>query len=177
MRSIIMILSLICTGLINAQSGESGQSKKALTSIFSTATLSAWQENSQNEVDDFYQYLSLLTDSKLDPALKAQLYDNIFSLFEQPAVLVEDFVAGKGQIPLDKLLDKLSEKAFGNFKIVDQTTFEMAFDHWTINYTLSIDDGSKSLRKISQKVYLKQTSKTFGTTTKQTWKLMLGGME
>lgn len=152
--------------------------QKTLMNAFSAPALDAYKENSLQKVTDFYYYLNLLSANK-DADLEAQLKENIFSLFEDRNVVINDFTTDKkDQIPLSYLLENIASKEIV-FSVKNEQVKKMTYEnYWFGSYTLEVTKNGKSaLFRLHQKIFLKTEEKNFGNESKQVWQTSLGGIE
>lgn len=168
-----LMLLLVC-GSCFAQSAMTG-SKKSLNSQFSSAALHAYQQNSDGKIRDFYHYLNLLSDTT-DEMLKSQMQQSIYTLFEDRNVVLANPLAEKsGRIPLSYLLENVfgRKMKFALLSVTPRTEFHQ--DFWIDDYLLQISTPESTRTvKLSQVVFLKSKTKSFGQSEKTVWNLSLG---
>jgi hypothetical protein len=142
------------------------------------AVLEAYQINSLQKINDFYHYLNLLSATD-DTDLQMQIKENIYALFEDRNILVDNILTETDdRIPLSYLLDNIASKklvfAFKN----EQVGKDFYRDYWVDSYTLEINEkGKTTTQKVRQSVYLKPETKAFGKTTKTVLSVSLGAIE
>lgn len=178
LRSNFLLPVLFCCAFGFSQDASSAHVQKTLINAFSAPALDAYKENSLEKVVDFYHYLNLLSANK-DEALEAQLKENIFSLFEDKNVVLEDFTTDKkDQIPLSYLLENIASKEI-TFLVKNKDVTKMTYEnYWIGSYALEVtQNGRAVLYRLHQKIFLKTEAKTFGNESKQVWQTALGGIE
>jgi len=152
-------------------------SKMPLRAQFSMASLQAYQQNSDGKIRDFYHYLNLLSDTT-DEALKRQLQQSIYALFEDHDIVVENPLAEEsGRIPLSYLLENVFGRkiTFALLWVTPRQEFNQ--DYWIDDYLLQISnpESTRTVR-LSQIVFLKPKIKSFGQSEKTVWNLSLGAI-
>lgn len=169
---------LLFAGFGYAQSHESAVKNQTLAARYSMAMLEAHQANSLEKINDFYHYLNLLSAAK-DKELQAQLKENIYALFEDKNIIVNDILAQKaGQIPLSYLLDNIASRGI-SFSVIDERAGKDFYrDSWYDYYTLQIaEKGKATTLQVKQSVYMKPEKKAFGETYKTVLSVSLGAIE
>ena len=126
----------------------------AIKANFTMASVKAYQESATLKVEDYYQYLTLLSSESTSETLKTEIKTTIYSLFESENIKVIDFTS--------------TENATIENSIV-------ATDYWTTQYQLTITQNKIPMKfQYYQKIGFKPVVKAFGTTKKEVWTLFLG---
>jgi hypothetical protein len=151
---------------------------QTLTARYPMAMLKSHQANSLQKLEDFYHYLNLLSATN-DKDLQVQLKENIYTLFEDKNILVDDITTDKkDQLPLSYLLDNITSKQLTFSFKNEEVSQEFYYDYWFDSYALEITASGKSVsRTFRQIVYLKPENKAFGNTTKTILQVSLGPIE
>lgn len=151
---------------------------KTIKANFTTASVKAYQESATLKVEDFYNYLTILSNETTSEALKTEVKASIYSLFERENVTLIDLTEEeKNIIFLNNLVEKIENKNY-TFKVSDFESSIVAADFWTTKYQLTmIQNNKKTEAQYFQKVKFKPILKSFGTTKKQVWTLLLGEIE
>lgn len=142
---------------------------------FTMASVKAYQESATLKVEDYYQYLTILSNESTSETLKTEIKTSIYSLFESDKVMVIDFTSNENTtISLTELIDKIENKNF-SFSVTNFENSIVASDYWTTQYQLIITQNNKPTELLYfQKIGFKPVIKTFGTTKKEVWTLLLG---
>ena len=169
----------IAIGLIISFS-VSGQNANdpAITSIkanYTMASIKAYQESAVLKVEDYYNYLNLLSSRTTAEDLKTEITGALFSLFEDNNVVVIDITAlPPTTIPLADLVTKIANQNY-SFTPYNYENSIVATDFWTTKYQLTIEYKETKTEQICfQRVFFKPMMKTFGSTKKEVWALFLG---
>lgn len=150
----------------------------AIKGNFSKVSIKAYQESALLKMEDYYNYLALLSNTSTSDALKTEIKAALFSLFKNNYIQVFDFtLEGKKTISLIELVEKIKNKNY-RFLISNATNTFLSNDYWTTAYDLEVrqEDHNRML-KCSQRVYFTPTTKRFGTTVKEVWTIKLGEAE
>lgn len=147
----------------------------AIKANFTMASVKAYQESATLKVEDYYQYLTLLSSESTSETLKSEIRSSIFRLFESEKVMVIDFTSTENAvISLHELIEKITNKNF-SFAVDNFENSIVAADFWTTQYKLTITQNNKVIELYCfQKIGFKPVVKTFGTTKKEVWTLFLG---
>jgi hypothetical protein len=170
---LLLLFSVFAMG----QSNDSA-TRSRLDSRYSIAMLEAHQANSLGKLTDFYHYLNLLSGTD-DKQLQSQLKENIYALFIDKNILIEDLTTDKtDQIPLSYFLDSVASKGL-TFVIKDKAVSrEFYYDYWFDSYTLEVTAGGKKMtRETMQAVHFGPQHKPFGNKSKTVVGAMLGGIK
>lgn len=169
----IAITALICySGLAFGQSAPEFQN--AIKSNFSQQSIEVYQENSQNKLNEFYEYLTIYS-TETDQDLKSQVKENIFSMVA-PEIEIVDFTQEiPNEIGLAELLSKIENQNY-TFQLKSHLkSSETAINHWTNSYKLSIIKGQKIKEiAVNHQIYFQPEEKQFGSKTKTVWEIRLG---
>ncbi|AWA30621.1 hypothetical protein HYN48_11275 [Flavobacterium magnum] len=180
LRKLAVIGLLFCSLSFFGQSA-SMENKKGMKSNFSRAALGAWQQHSLDQVRDYFQYLEMLANETTSDALKAQLKENIYALFNSRNTMVIDITtADKAPVTLEALLTKM-DKFNQPLKITlkkKRLSSYFSDDSWMNIYTLEIAvNNNIMVNDVSQKIYFQPQLKDFGGRKKEVWSIQLGEME
>ncbi|MFN7043752.1 MAG: hypothetical protein ACK4M1_01035 [Flavobacterium sp.] len=139
------------------------------------ASVKAYQESATLKIEDYYQYLTLLSSESTSETLKAEIKNSIYSLFESEKVMVIDFTSNENTaISLNDLIEKIENKNY-SFKTSNYESSIVAADFWTTQYKLIINQDNKVIELYYfQRIGFKPVIKTFGTAKKEVWTLFLG---
>ena len=142
---------------------------------FTIASVKAYQESATLKVEDYYQYLTLLSSESTSETLKAEIKTSIYSLFESEKVMVIDFTSTENNaISLPDLIEKIMNKNY-SFSVSNYENSIVGADYWTTQYQLTLIQNDKSKELLYfQKIGFKPVIKTFGSSKKEVWTLFLG---
>ena len=175
LKNIYIVLLIFISGITFGQ--DAGINSQSIKANFSTKNIQAYQENSQNKLDEFYEYLSLYS-TENDENLKSQIRENIFLMVEI-GIEIPDFTEPNlVKIDLAKFLFKIENQSI-LFKIKsDQNPTEAGFNQWTNPYVLSVSrNGKTSEFEVEQIIYFEPKEKKFGSKTKTVWEIKLGDVQ
>ena len=147
----------------------------AIKANFTMASVKAYQESATLKVEDYYQYLTLLSSESTSETLKAEIRTSIFRLFESEKVMVIDFTSTENTvISLNGLIEKISNKNF-SFSVANFENSIVGTNYWTTQYQLTVTQNKISMPfQYYQKIGFKPVIKSFGTAKKEVWTLFLG---
>ena len=147
----------------------------AIKANFTMASVKAYQESATLKVEDYYQYLTLLSSESTSETLKTEIKTTIYSLFESENIKVIDFTSTENAtISLNELIDKVTNKNY-LFSVSNFENSIVATDYWTTQYQLTITQNKIPMKfQYYQKIGFKPVVKAFGTTKKEVWTLFLG---
>ena len=147
----------------------------AIKANFTMASVKAYQESATLKVEDYYQYLTLLSSESTSETLKTEIKTTIYSLFESENIKVIDFTSTENAtISLNELIDKITNKNY-LFSVSNFENSIVATDYWTTQYQLTITQNKIPMKfQYYQKIGFKPVVKAFGTTKKEVWTLFLG---
>ena len=173
LRSCILLF-LVGTFSVFGQNANTPAST-AIKANFTMASVKAYQESATLKVEDYYQYLTLLSSESTSETLKAEIRTSIFRLFESEKVMVIDFTSTENTaISLHELIDKITNKNF-SFAVTNFENSIVAADYWTTQYQLIVTQNKIPMEfQYYQKIGFKPVLKSFGTTKKEVWTLFLG---
>jgi len=173
LRSCILLF-LVGTFSIFGQNANAPAST-AIKANFTMASVKAYQESATLKVEDYYQYLTLLSSESTSETLKAEIKKSIYNLFESQNVMVIDFTSTENTaISLHELIDKITNKNF-SFAVTNFENSIVAADYWTTQYQLIVTQNKIPMEfQYYQKIGFKPVVKSFGTTKKEVWTLFLG---
>ena len=154
---------------------ENSPSSSAIKANFTIASIKAYQESATLKIEDYYQYLTLLSSDLTSETLKAEIKTSIFRLFEGENVMVIDFTSIENSpISLPDLIEKIANKNY-IFSLSNYESSIVAIDYWTTQYQLTISQNNKRTEvRYFQKVAFKPIIKSFGASKKEVWTLSLG---
>lgn len=171
MKALALILLLISVP-VAAQSAMNTRHEMA------AKTSTAYANKAEAKVQEFFSYLELLTDPKLNPEMKIQVKQQALSLFENSAITVPDvFDAKNTTISVEGLLNKAdSQKQKLHFVLseINTVSAEDATDVWTLQYTITLPGKKLHVKQLGM---LKDGYKTFGTEKKKVATLYLSNAE
>lgn len=146
----------------------------AIKANFTMASVKAYQESATLKVEDYYQYLTLLSSESTSETLKTEIKTTIYSLFESKNIKVIDFTSTENAtISLQELIDKITNKNF-SFSVANFENSIVSTDYWTTQYQLTVMQNKISMEfQYFQKIGFKPVVKSFGTTKKEVWTLFL----
>jgi hypothetical protein len=142
---------------------------------FTIAAVKAYQESATLKIEDYYQYLTLLSSESTSETLKTEIKNSIYSLFNTENVIVVDFTSHENTtISLNDLIEKIDNKNY-TFSVSNFENSIVASDYWTTQYQLTITQNNKPIELLYfQRIVFKPVIKTFGSTKKEVWTLFLG---
>jgi len=172
-RSFLLMFLLFTFSLFSQNANTSASA--AIKANFTIASVKAYQESATLKVEDYYQYLTLLSSESTSETLKAEIKTSIYSLFESDKVMVIDFTSTENNaISLPDLIEKIMNKNY-SFSVSNYENSIVGFDYWTTQYQLTLIQNDKSKELLYfQKIGFKPVIKTFGSTKKEVWTLFLG---
>ena len=153
---------------------ENSPSSSAIKANFTIASIKAYQESATLKIEDYYQYLTLLSSDLTSETLKAEIKTSIYRLFESENVMVIDFTSIENSpISLPDLIEKIANKNY-SFSLSNYESSIVAKDYWTTQYQLTISQNNKRTEvRYFQKVAFKPVIKSFGASKKEVWTLFL----
>ena len=154
---------------------ENPHSSSVIKVNFTIASIKAYQESATLKIEDYYQYLTLLSSDLTSETLKAEIKTSIYRLFESENVMVIDFTSIENSpISLPDLIEKIANKNY-IFSLSNYESSIVAIDYWTTQYQLTISQNNKRTEvRYFQKVAFKPIIKSFGASKKEVWTLSLG---
>ncbi len=172
MKTYISVIALFLYTVVSAQSANQGNT------ALSSKAMEAFSHKAETKVEEFYNYLQLLSDTSVNNEMKLHTANEIKKLFTETEVTLADVYNTSGTgITLEKLLENaLSAKQKKIFTIKDftaksiQQTSEK--QQWLLSYEVSVN-GSKYFR-IDQDFFIIYENKKFGNTVKPVWNTYLG---
>lgn len=172
-RSFLLMFLLFTFSLFGQNANTSAST--AIKANFTIASVKAYQESATLKVEDYYQYLTLLSSESTSETLKAEIKTSIYSLFESEKVMVIDFTSTENNaISLPDLIKKIMNKNY-SFSVSNYENSIVGTDYWTTQYQLTLIQNDKSKELLYfQKIGFKPVIKTFGSTKKEVWTLFLG---
>ncbi len=100
---------LVVSGLVFGQ--DAGFNQKGIQANFSQKSIAVYQENSQNKLEEFYEYLTMYS-SETNAELKNQIRSNILSL-SNPKIEMLDFTeSNPKKMNLEKFLLKIENQSY-----------------------------------------------------------------
>ncbi len=172
-RSFLLMFLLFTFSLFSQNANTSAST--AIKANFTIASVKAYQESATLKVEDYYQYLTLLSSESTSETLKAEIKTSIYSLFESDKVMVIDFTSTENNaISLPDLIEKIMNKNY-SFSVSNYENSIVGFDYWTTQYQLTLIQNDKSKELLYfQKIGFKPVIKTFGSSKKEVWTLFIG---
>ncbi len=157
--------------------GQNLEIRQGIKANFSQKSIQVYQDNSQNKLDEFYEYLTLYSTEK-DVELKSQIRENIFSMVNGEVQIPDFSKADSDKISLGEFLSEIENKSF-QFKIkLHQNPDELEMNQWTNPYVLSVSrNETNSEFEVEQIIYFEPKEKQFGSKTKTVWEMKLGDIQ
>jgi hypothetical protein len=145
----------------------------AIKANFTMASVKAYQESATLKVEDYYQYLTLLSSESTSETLKAEIKNSIFSLFDDNIKVIDFTSTENTSISLHELIDKITNKNF-SFSVANFENSIVGSDYWTTHYQLTITQNKIPKEfQYYQKIGFRPVVKSFGSTKKEVWTLFL----
>jgi len=163
------------TGFAFSQSQHT-ESKSLIKSTYSFPTIEAFQERSEKKVEDFYEYLGLLTQQNLSEEAKNEIEENIYFLFDEKNPMLVNFLSAKNElIHLEELISILKNSEEIKFKLTQATSTSVIGEYWLNFYKLQLQkkSGNKTFN-LEQAILFSPQQKEFGQQKKEVWELVLG---
>lgn len=141
----------------------------------------AYANKAEAKVKEFFSYLELLTDPKLNTEMKTQVKQQALSLFgNETTADVPDFFSKKNErIAIEGLLNKaITQKqkySFALQEIATKPLQETSEPTWQMEYAVTFT-GNRSI-KLQQQSYLKEEYKQFGAGKKKVTTIYLAQAE
>lgn len=176
MKRLIIILTLFCVSeLVFGQAAPTAP--QGITANFSTKSIAAYQQSSQNKIETFFEYLTLYSAEK-NSELKKQIRENILLTCDSDMKLPDFTALTSAEIGLETFLSKIENQSI-QFKIKSgQNSGETGLNHWINSYALSVtQNGKTSDFELNQTIYFTSEEKQFGSRTKSVWEIKLGDIE
>ncbi|MFP9099985.1 hypothetical protein ACLI09_13125 [Flavobacterium sp. RHBU_24] len=171
MKILIALLLLLA---LPAAAQDAGPAKRQMAAKM----LMAYEAKSKSKVAEFYNYLELLSDPKLDTEMKMQVTLQAKKLFGNEKTMVADVFDKKTKlVTLDALLQTAaSQKEKYSFTITD---FKPArpignTESWTLRYRLNYKNSTIA---VEQGYFLEDIVKDFGTLTQVVTSAYLGDIK
>jgi len=171
----LKLLFLFVSGVLFGQAVP--ESPKGIKANFSMRSIEAYQENSQNKLEEFYEYLSFYS-SETNAELRNQIKENIFSMVETDVEILDFTEINPKKIDLEEFLSKIKNKSY-RFSIQSKpASSELGLNQWQNVYTLSVSQKEKTTDfKLNQIIYFEPKEKKFGSKTKTVWEVKLGDIQ
>lgn len=176
MKRLIIILTLLCMSeLVFGQAAPAAP--QGITANFSTNSIAAYQESSQNKIETFFEYLTLYSAEK-NSELKKQIRENILLMTDSDMELPDFTASTSAEIGLETFLSTIENQSI-QFNIKSsQNSGETGINSWINSYILSVtQSGKTSDFKLNQTIYFTSDEKQFGSKTKSVWEIKLGDIE
>lgn len=157
-------------------------SKNVLNSLYSNAALKTYATSSQLKIEDFYNYLSLYSDTENSGDLKKELVVSIKQLLGNKEVLIKNIFSEKEtSISINDFLISVLEKNI-LFKVKNpQLVTSNFFIGWSISYDLEVLDkkSQKIIQKFSllQTVFFENETKKYGSKIKEVRSIFIGDIK
>lgn len=174
MRALTLILFFISLPII-------AQSAMNMRPAMAPKMATAYANKAETKVKEFFSYLELLTDPKLNIEMKTQVKQQALVLFgNETTVEIPDFFSKKSdRTTIEALLNKaIVQKQKYTFSLQDVSTIplpETAEPTWQVVYSVSFS-GNKNV-KLKQLSYLKEEYKQFGSERKKVTTIYLAQAE
>ncbi|MBA5629716.1 hypothetical protein [Moheibacter lacus] len=172
-KKICFIVLFSFSGLAFGQ--EALDHSQSIKANFNAKSIKAYQENSQQKLNEFYEYLTLYSHEK-DAELRNQILKNIHSIVESESIKMLDFtLPSKSEISLQDFLTLIQNESY-QFQILEQPiSKELEWKQWTNLYTIQVKkDNQISDYSIQQIILFQPMEKRFGSKTKTVWEIKLG---
>lgn len=146
----------------------------SISANFTTKVITAYAQQSEQLIADFYAYLSLYNVAETID-LQRELDASIKQMFLSDKVIIEDVIKGSNtKISLLQLLQYCKENSCV-ITVKNIKNSAVSHSNFDVKYELLVTNQSVTKTyNLSQKVYLFPTVKQFGETQKQVWDLKLG---
>lgn len=176
MKKNLILLLLLISGCSFGQ--EAIRKPQGIKAEFSPKIIRAYQENSQDKITEFYEYLTLYSAEK-DIGLQSEIEKNIYSVLDSEDLEMVDFTnPEKSGIRLSEFLNKIRN---GNYRFQiksQQSSDEIGLNQWRNQYELSVSKNrAEWTYRVSQTVYFEVQEKSFGSKTKSVWEMKLGNID
>ena len=175
LKKISIGVFILASGYLSGQ--DAGFNQKGIKANFTQKSIEAYQENSQNKLKDFYEFLSLYSHEN-NGELRKQIQSNILSMVSSETMEVMDFTTSSIKlIALTELLKKIENQNY-TFEISKiESSENISLYEWENFYQLKITKGNHSeIRKVSQAIIFEPLEKRFGNKSKLVWELKLNEM-
>ncbi len=175
LKKIIISTLLVVSGLGFGQ--EAGFHQKGIQANFSQKSIAVYQKNSQNKLEEFYEYLTMYS-SETNPELKNQIHTNIL-LLTHSEIEIPDFTeTNPKKMDLEEFLSKIENKSYQFHIDSKPNSSEAGFNQWQNSYKLSVSRNNKTNDfKVNQIIYFEPKEKKFGSKTKTVWEVKLGDIQ
>jgi hypothetical protein len=159
---------------MDEQVSKKTMSSNSIANNFNAKVISAYANQSEQLITDFYSYLSLYNQSETTE-LQNEIDKAIQQMYFSDNVLIEDIIYGTNKkITLLQLLKYCKENKFVVSINNIQNTAVMA-NNFDMKYQLLVTNKLETkVYQITQKVFLYPLEKQFGTINKTVWELKLG---
>lgn len=148
---------------------------QSIKANFNAKSILVYQENSQQKLKEFYEYLTMYSQEK-DAELRNQILKNIHSIVQSESIKMLDFTrSSKSEISLQDFLKLILNESY-QFQILEQPiSKELECNQWTNLYTIQVKKGANISDYLIQQIILFQPmKKRFGSKTKTVWEIKLG---
>jgi hypothetical protein len=152
------------------------ETSNLIKSTYSYSTIEAFQERSEKKVEDFYEYLGLLTQKNISEEAKNEIEESIYLLFDGKNPILINFLSENSEpIHLKELLSTLKNSEEIKFKVIQQSSTAVTGEYWLNFYTLQLQKNSGTkIFQLQQIIAFSPQQKKFGEQTKEVWELVLG---
>ncbi|MFV0303954.1 MAG: hypothetical protein ACK5IC_00545 [Moheibacter sp.] len=168
LKKISLTMLIMLSGLTFGQN--SLQAQKEIRMEFSERNILSYQQNSQNKIIEFYEYLSLYS-TESDENLKKQIIQNIYSLTKNEINLVDITHHEFPTIKLNLFLQKIEYKNYQFIVKSPSSSEDIGLNEWGNYFEVELNGKSTQL---TQQIIFEPTEKSFGDRTKTIWNLRLG---
>lgn len=157
------------------------QSSMPTRTVMAPKMATAYANKTEAKVKEFFGYLELLTDPKLNTEMKTQVKQQALSLFgNETTANIPDFFSKKNdRITIEELLNKaIVQKQKYSFTLHDISTKPLAETlepTWQMEYTVTL--SGNRIVKLRQRSFLKDEYKQFGTEKKKVTTIYLSQAE
>ena len=153
------------------------ESPKGIKANFSMRSIEAYQENSQNKLEEFYEYLSIYS-SETNVELKKQIRENILAMADAQMRFRDFTKSTQPEIGFIEFLSKIENKSY-RFEIKSgQNSGELGLNEWVNSYVLVVfHKKNRSEFEVNQIIRFEPLEKKFGSKTKTVWEINLGDIQ
>jgi spore coat protein CotF len=172
MKTVLLTALLLLTQVLTAQEAASRPS------ALSSKAIEAYGVKSEARVNEFFDYLELLSDPKLNTDMKAHTIAETLKLFNDETIVMDNiFIKTNDAISLKELLKQVaSQKKKCSFKVTGFSWIPQKevqnFQQWLVTYEL-LQDNRAPLH-VTQEFFIVYEDKQFGKTVMKVWNTYLG---
>lgn len=159
----------------NEQNTIENNKKSSIYSQFSKVAVTAYQNQAEATISDFYNYINLYANS--NPDLNQEIDQAIFNLFLNNSLLVKDvFNENSASLSLLEFVKKCKANK-ATISILNFQEKAVSDTYFIFKYQITVKNNDQlNTIDMVQKVYFFPIEKQFGTEKKTVWQLKLGEM-